>query len=273
VSVSTPTRKAGVAGVAVRRQPWLFVILSIMMFAVVLIAFAPTLYLRTTLPGTDTLLGNVRIPNYLIVHGVILTTWFVLFVIQNWLVASRNIGLHKRLGVLAAVIAAAVVTSSAYTVARVTPRAIAVGHKLGTAGDQTEPILRQYFVPIVVADLMALVVFTLFVCAALYWRRRPATHKRLMLLASVMILGPAFSPGRLVGRTLAMIMPETWPWRVFVVVCIGALLWHDRATRGRIEPATVWGSVTLVGAVLLVGIIIESSGAAVIAHWLATRSY
>ena len=271
VDVTPATRKAeAVPAVAVRPQPWLFVVLSIIIFTVVVIAFSPTLYLRTTLSRNDALLGNARIPTHLAVHGAILTVWFALFVPQTWLVAARNTRLHRRLGVLGVVTAAAVVSSGAYTVVRFVPRVIGAIHASGRTADQTEAALQQIAVPIIVGDLIALLVFALFVGAAIYWRRRPPIHKRLMLLASVMILGPAFSTVRPVGRALAMIMPAELPWYAFAGLCIAALLWHDGATRGRVEPVTVWATAALILAALLMEIVSVGASGAAIAHWLVS---
>jgi hypothetical protein len=212
VDASPARRNAGMrTPVTVRRQPWLFVALSIVILAVVVIAFAPTLYPRPTLSRTDTLLGNPRIPTYFVAHGAILTAWFALFVLQTWLVASRNTGLHRRLGVLGVVTAAAVVASGAFTLVRFVPRVIGAIHAGGRSGDQTEAAVQQIAVPIVVGDSIALLAFALFVTVAVYWRRRRAIHKRLMLLASVTIMGPAFSTVRPVGRTLTMIMRAELP--------------------------------------------------------------
>ena len=44
-------------------------------------------YLRSKLPISDTLLGHGTVPAHLFIHGGILTAWFVLFVVQAWLVA------------------------------------------------------------------------------------------------------------------------------------------------------------------------------------------
>jgi hypothetical protein len=139
VSVDAPvtTRKdAAVTVLAVRKHRWLFFGLSIVILTVVATAFAPTFYLRTTLSRTDTLLGNSGIPAHLIVHGTILTAWFVLSVVQTWLIASRHTRLHTRLGVVGVVTAVAVVASGAYTVAPFVPRLIGAIRATGRTADQ-----------------------------------------------------------------------------------------------------------------------------------------
>src|SRR5690349_15090208 len=70
---------------------------------VVLIGFGPTFYLRAQL-------GHHRpLPTILIVHGIILTGWFMLTVFQAWLMQTGRILWHRRTGYFAAGYAALVV--------------------------------------------------------------------------------------------------------------------------------------------------------------------
>jgi hypothetical protein len=252
-----------------RPHRWLFVTLAFVMLAIVVVAFIPTLYLRTSLPISDTMLGHRTMPVHLFVHGAILTAWFVLFVVQTWLVASGNTRLHRRLGIVAALNAIAVVASSAYTIVQLTPRAFAAIQASGAPPDRIERVFEQAIVPIVVGDSVSLLVFVLLVGAAIYWRNRPATHKRLMLLASVMILGPAFADARPVGRALALFLPPGVPYIASIWLCVFALVWHDRATKRRLEPATLWATVVIV-VVGTLSVLITAGRGGAIAHWLVS---
>jgi hypothetical protein len=69
-----------------------------------MIGFAPTLYLRP-------LFAVPPIPGYLYVHGSVLTAWFVWLVVQTTMVRTGRTALHRRFGVIGAVIAAAVVVA------------------------------------------------------------------------------------------------------------------------------------------------------------------
>ena len=44
------------------------------------------------------------IPGYLYVHGAVLTSWFVWLVLQTSLVRGGNTALHRRMGVIGAII-------------------------------------------------------------------------------------------------------------------------------------------------------------------------
>jgi hypothetical protein len=255
---------------APRPHRWLFVTLALVMLAIVVVAFTPTLYLRSTLPYLDTQVGHRTLPVHLLVHGVVLTAWFVLFVVQTWLVAIRNVRVHRQLGIVTALNAIAVIASAVYTIVQLTPRSVAAAHASGVPADRIERGIERFVVPIVIGDSVALLLFALFVGAAIYWRRRPATHKRLMLLATVMILGPAFADGRPVGQVLAQFLPSGVAYIAAIWLCVFALVWHDRVTTRRLEPATIWAAVVIVVVGTLSVLITSRIGGAAIARWLVS---
>ena len=75
---------------------------------------------------------------------------------------------------------------------------------------------------------------------ALYYRRTPAAHKRLMLLSTIAILTAAVA--RLPG-----VLPYG-PLMFFGLtnILVVAMLVYDRFTLGRVHPATIWGSLLFV---------------------------
>jgi hypothetical protein len=240
-----------------RPRNWFFAGLALVMVATVAFGFGPTLYLRSVLGVTDRF--GASLPPYLVVHGIVLTAWYVLFAAQTLLVTAGRRDIHRRLGVAGTVLAVAVVASSGVTVQRLASRAIAAG-----------PDLTSRAVPIVVSDFWVLVAFTLLVGAAIYLRRRLGTHKRLMLLASVLLVGPALATGRPIGRTVVTYLPA-WllPSQVFIALCLGALVWHDIATSRRVEPATLWGGVAVVAVLAITRLMAFGGSGAVFARWFA----
>src|SRR5207247_370679 len=62
------------------------------------------------------------IPPYLYVHGLVLTTWFVLVLAQTCLVAAHRTVLHRRLGIVAVVDAVLIIPISAFVVVRAAQR-------------------------------------------------------------------------------------------------------------------------------------------------------
>jgi hypothetical protein len=142
------------------------------LLAGVLIGFAKTFFLRSQFDVP-------LIPTYLYVHGVVLTTWFVLVVAQTFLVAAHRVQLHRQLGVVAIVVAISIIPISAFVVVH--------------AAQRTHGAITPHLQLEVVGDLLTLVWFAGFVAAGVYFRRQPDVHKRLMMASCFTIYGPVFA--------------------------------------------------------------------------------
>jgi hypothetical protein len=197
-------------------------------FAIVLICFAPTYYLKL-------LNGAPALPALLHVHGALMTSWFVLFFTQIYLIASHRVHLHRRLGIVGAVVAGLIVLIGA----TVDIRAVRLGHM---PPEGPPPLQFMGFL------LFALLVFAALVAAALVLRRRPDYHKRLMLLSCFSLVGPGvfriplqwFPPalaflktGGLAGLLGLDLMP--------VYACIVWDTWRHR----RLHPAFLCGALLI----------------------------
>src|SRR5207249_2769361 len=99
-------------------------------------------------------------------------------VVQTTLIAARRTDIHRRLGWVGAGLAVLMVGAALYA-------AITSGHRNVLAG-QAEAARAFFAIP--VADLVA---FVTLVGAAIFYRRQPATHKRLMVLGTLTILDAA----------------------------------------------------------------------------------
>jgi hypothetical protein len=88
--------------------------------------------------------------------------------------------------------------------------------------------------------MATVIIFPAFVAAALYWRRSPDIHKRLMLIATLELVpaGVARVPGVLPLGPLGFFGGAD----LFVV----AMIAFDLATRRRVHPATAWGGALLI---------------------------
>ena len=81
------------------RDRRLYTWFAILMPVIVLLGFARTYYLRG-------LFDAPAIPSLLVhLHGAVMTSWIVLFMVQVWLVSSRRVRVHQRLGIVGAVLA------------------------------------------------------------------------------------------------------------------------------------------------------------------------
>lgn len=87
-----------------------------------------------------------------------------------------------------------------------------------------------------------MVVFAPLVAAAVYFRRSPETHKRLMLIATLSLLGAPLA--RITGTPGAGGPPVFFG--IPDLLILGGVL-YDRLTRGRVHPAYKWAG----GAVVL----------------------
>jgi hypothetical protein len=88
--------------------------------------------------------------------------------------------------------------------------------------------------------LGTVVVFPALVGAALYWRRQPDAHKRLMILATTELLAAGVGRIPLIGAA--------GPWAFFAGTdfFVVALWGYDLLSRGRVHPASLWGGLFLI---------------------------
>ena len=193
--------------------------MSIASVVTVFVGFAPTYYLKGYF-------GAARLTPLVHVHGVVFTSWILLFFAQTVLIARHRIGLHRRLGVAGAGLAALVVVVGLTTAVGFARRNVATGGA-GTLA----------FLAIPFGDMF---VFAILTTAGILYRRRPEMHKRLMLVATISILGAAIS------RWPFAIM-QTGPVPFFVVTDLFVLagVCYDLVSRRRIHSAYVWGGLLL----------------------------
>lgn len=235
-----------------RRKSKYFLGTALILLAFVLVGFGQTFFAR---PFFDV----PPIPWYLFVHGFVLASWFLLVVAQTALVAAHRTDLHRRLGVLGGFIAVALVGMSLVAVLGF-PAHVKTGFLSGGVAFDAAAVRA-----IVWTDLASLVIFSTFVGTALYWRRRSDTHKRLMLLASMAIVGPA------VARIVPLLTSGPGPLSLAVQssVLIGlplTLVLHDLFDTRRVHRATFIGATVYLVAIFgAVAIANTSAGAALIA--------
>lgn len=190
----------------------------------VLAGFAPTLYLRP--------MFEVRpIPPYLYVHGILLTSWFVLFFIQALLVSSGRTHIHKQLGIAATAIGAVIPFASLMAILGIAGRRVAVGVDLDRA---IEGLTR-----IVVSGLLVNLVFASMLLAGVLLRRRTDYHKRLMLWGTLFLIDPATSR---IGRWSVFEGITVQFWAMIIIMVILAA--HDLFNLRKLHRVTIIGIMT-----------------------------
>ncbi|MGH7669819.1 MAG: hypothetical protein ACRENQ_10040 [Gemmatimonadaceae bacterium] len=197
--------------------------MSFAFLALVFWTFARTFYLKGffATPALSPLLD---------IHGVVMSGWVLLLVVQSSLIAVHRVRWHRRLGVLGVGWAVLVVILGSVTTVHAAGREVR-GHTAQAAE----------FVSVMGLDLLQMVFFACFVAAAVWWRRRPDYHKRLMLLTIACLLPDALARLPVSFMTDPMILLGM---NGCVLVCVGIdTLWHRR-----LHPVFGWGGAVFLGA-------------------------
>ena len=187
--------------------------------------FAKTYYLKAVF-------GTPEIRPLVLLHGFVMTAWFTLFLVQCWLVASKRVKLHMRLGIFGAFLAltlAVVGVATGISGAR-------LGHSPGP------PPLVFLVVPL--GDILN---FTILIGLGLAMRANRETHRRLMLLGTLSILTAAIARipvGLIHNAGLLMYFGLT---DLIVVTFVAYDTWKSR----RLHPAFGWGALLILTALPL----------------------
>lgn len=191
---------------------------------IVFAGFAHSFYLRTVVGAPP---WAPPMSPLLHVHGLVMSSWFLLFLIQARLIATRRTPLHRRLGVFGGVLAATMLVLG--TVVAITQA------KLGRSPGP--PPLRFLVVPL--GDML---VFGVLVGAGLYFRNRVQIHRRLMLLATLAILGAAIS--RIPIGFIETGGPLVFFGLIdlFVLACVA----YDTVKYRRLHPAFAFGALFII---------------------------
>jgi hypothetical protein len=199
--------------------------MGLLILLLVFAGFAPTYYLRGAIDAGRPLSPMTPLIH---LHGAVFTAWLALFIAQTALISTRRVAVHRRLGGLAMGLAAAMVVVGVLT---------AVQQVVRASGPPGIPPLTWFAVP-----LIDMPVFAGLVILGYLNRRDAQTHKRYMLIATILMLQPG------IGR---LPIPETpvGPELLTLIAFLGVLpLWlWDLAQRGRIHKATAIGTAVLAG--------------------------
>jgi hypothetical protein len=210
----------------IERERAFFFYMSIAMALVIVAGFAFNLAAGRS---------SFSVPIIFHIHAFVFFGWVVLYVLQNGLVATGNVTLHRQLGLL----------SLAWIPAMTVMGFLMTRQSLQAGGgppffDQNEFMF---------GNSLGILAFAATALAGIAMRRRTDWHRRLMFCAMASITGPGF------GRLLPMPFLIPWGWWIVSVAIplifplIGMVA--DRRRRGRVHQAWLWGIGALVGSQLL----------------------
>src|SRR5260370_633229 len=217
-----------------------FTIMAGVVLLLVVAGFVRTLYVRP-------LFVVPPIPGYLYVHGIVLSTWFVWFLGQSLLIRGGMVTKHRRFGALGAGFGTAVVVGGLIAPLGVASRTAARGIDFGADASVlgigvTGLTVTAVISSVVWANIGMLLSFATFLVSAVVLRRRPQAPKRLMLLASISIIGPALariSRWHGFGGEQGPFIPLV-SWGLVLALAV-----HDLVSRRRLHPSTVLGALLL----------------------------
>jgi hypothetical protein len=194
--------------------------MALLILVTVFVGFARSYYLAGVF--------HAPLPSFIVhLHGAAFSCWILLLITQTSLVASGNIGLHRRLGIAGFLLACLMV------VLGVLAATDALVRQAGPPG--RDP---KFFYIIPLTDML---IFATLIVFAFRARSNSAAHKRLILIATVslMIAPVARWPLAVVHRNPIAAAFTTY---IFLLMLVAYDLWSAR----KIHRATVWASVFLI---------------------------
>ena len=189
--------------------------MAFLILATVFIGFARSYYLAGVF--------QAPLPNRLVhIHGAIFTCWIVLLIAQTLLVSAHRVDIHRRLGLvgfgLACIMPVVAILAAIDSMVRHASRPNALA-----------------FFAVPAFDILAFMPLIFF---AWKYRSNAATHKRLILLATIAILDAAVARWPIHASWWGL-HPSEWVTELFLV----PLFAYDLFSIRKIHRATLWGSV------------------------------
>jgi hypothetical protein len=177
-------------------RQYFYFFMSLLIAATVVYGFSHTI-------DHDLIHASPLPPFVLYIHAIVFPAWVVFFIVQSVLVRSHNVRLHRRIGWFGVGLAVAIVVLGAWTSASMVRFSV----------EQKDPFNSTAFTIVQVLDLAS---FAVPFAVAIYWRKKPEFHRRLMLIASCALLDAAF------GRFPALPLVFS-PAGVDALICLGVI--------------------------------------------------
>ncbi len=153
------------------------------------------------------------------IHGALNTSWMLLLLVQAFLVSAKKIKWHMTLGIAGFSLAVVMVGVGFVVSANQLHR---YAHDPGILSFETIPFLEQ-------------VSFAVLAGAAFALRKKAAAHKRLILLATIVMMAAAFS-------RFPVQVADNEKFAVYgIYVLLGFMVLYDVWSLHRVHGATVFG--------------------------------
>ncbi|MBX2964139.1 MAG: hypothetical protein KF687_16630 [Cyclobacteriaceae bacterium] len=222
-----------------------FYFMHIALLVLVFLGFAPSFYLKPLIADQPFYPNGLPTPH--IIHGIILTVWYIFLVVQARWIKIKTISTHRKSGWFGAVWAVLVIASTVWVISLFPDRMEALAQQTHSTVEELEPNLLQ----ILWLDIFMSTLFVALILTGILKRNTPHIHKRVMLYTGIVFLfAAAFRLGGIISDlTIPVLGPAT-----SVGLLLGltvSLLVHDYRTRKKIYPvswlcfALYWGFTAL----------------------------
>lgn len=222
----------------------IYLLIAIIGFIAVHIGFATTFLIPMTK-------GTFEAPAIIYIHGMVAFAWVLLFLVQTFLIHRSQYKLHMTLGFTGIVIALA-------TSITMIPAAMFGVEKELAAG------LGQTAISGIVGNCTSSIMFLSLALSGVAYRKRPDIHKRLLLLATIVVLWPAWFRFRHYFPSVER--PDIW----FAVVLADSLIilaWiWEKSTTNRIHPVLKYGGIFIIAEHAFEVIMFDTAGWRIIAN-------
>jgi hypothetical protein len=151
-------------------------------------------------------------------HGIIMSLWVIYFTAQTVLIRSKNIRLHMTLGMAGVALATLLVVVG-----------LATAYDAHIVRAVAPPGLNPHsFLIVPVVDML---LFIVFFSGAIYYRRRPAEHKTLMLMTAINFVGAAVARIPFLPERLLLVFVIGIPILLAIICLIWFTVKHRRLNK------------------------------------------
>jgi hypothetical protein len=207
-------------GAGLRYDRYFFSGMAVLFLGTVFLGFAKTYFLAGVF--------RAPLPSLVIhLHGAAFTTWIVLLIVQTSLVLAGRVDVHRRLGMVGFGLACVMVILG-----------IMAGTDLLRRNGTGFGVNAKAFYAGTLGDM---VIFGTLIFFAFRARFNPATHKRLILIATITLMEAAINrwPFAIIERAPFVIDVFAY---AFLLLLVAYDLWSLR----KVHRATMWGGLFLV---------------------------
>ena len=217
-------------------------------FAMSLVAAVVVAYGFHFTIGANLLHPAIRPPAILWLHAAVNVSWLALFIAQTGLVTTRNVALHKRLGLAGIALGALV-----FAVGAATTVAMIRFHAAHPEPNGTPPAFA-------ITPLDDIALFAALFATGIAMRRKDTeTHRRLMLMATCVLTSAGW------GRFPSTLVPDNWFYAGVDLMVLAGMA-RDFVVMRRVHRAYLYGLPAMVAVQATSMAIFLSSPA----WWLAT---